>query len=139
MSVSISVFLVRRYLPDGDWLEKGVAAMAPGFSFKEGFDPEKDSGWCPCEIKGEECGFEWELGEVESLPDAIDPAEADAEVLVSYRSSSLDAICATLVAATLTNITTGVLVTPDGELMDNQDALAWATEQVALFKKKGKK
>ncbi|OJH33809.1 hypothetical protein [Cystobacter ferrugineus] len=138
MSTSIAVYLQASLLPDAGWLAKMVRAMEPKFAFAEAFDPQSDEGWVPCRIGEQECGFEWELEQVEALPQALAGQRFDHVATAGYRSSATDGICAALVAANIAVICGGVLEAPDGTLVDPDDALEWATDQVRALKKGGK-
>ena len=98
MSNGIAVYLRAQDLPDGEWLGRLVASMEPAFAFAEGFDPENDDGWVPCRIGETECGFEWEFGEIESLPAELEGRRFDRVAGLHWRSDANDAICAVLVA-----------------------------------------
>lgn len=135
MSTSVAVYLRAELLPDSEWLFKMVRAMEPGFVFEEGFDPSIDKGWIPCRIRGAQCGFEWEAEAPESFPSELARQRFDRVATASWRSSPLDGICAALVAANIALISGGMLEAPDGVLVDPDDALAWATENVATLKK----
>ena len=109
MSNGIAVYLRAQDLPDGEWLGRLVASMEPAFAFAEGFDPENDDGWVPCRIGETECGFEWEFGEIESLPAELEGRRFDRVAGLHWRSDANDAICAVLVAANLAHVAHGVL------------------------------
>lgn len=128
MSVRIEVHLHAARLPDNDWLAASVGSMLPGFAFAEAFDPTSDSGWWPCLIGGAACGFEWELDSDDiEVPATLANRRFDAVARLEYRSSQQDAICATVVAANLASIAGGVVCTPDGDCIEPDDALTWAS------------
>lgn len=139
MSVSYAVYLKKRALPDAEWLASAVRAMAPTFALAQAFDFAADSGWCPCRLDGADCGFEWELDAEPDVPADLAAQRFDAAALVSFRSAGADAICAVLVAANVASIAGGVVETPDGERIDPDAALAWASDVVRKLKKGTKK
>ena len=124
---------------DVGWLTAGVRAMEPKFAFEQEFDPQDDSGWCPCKLGGQDCGFECELLEPpESVPTMLAAQCFDLIALLSHRSGHADAVCAVLVAANLAQQSGGVLEAPDGALVDADDALEWASDMLRALKKGGK-
>lgn len=129
MSVCIEVHLQSARLPDIDWLAASVGSMLPGFAFAEAFDLASETGWCPCLLGPEACGFEWELetGDID-VPVSLATRRFDAVARIGYRSSPQDAICATAVAANIANIAGGVVCTPDGDCIEPDDALTWASD-----------
>lgn len=138
MSNGVAVYLRAQDLPNGEWLANLVASMEPAFAFAEGFDPENDEGWIPCRIGEVACGFEWEFGEIESLPAELEGRRFDRVAGLHWRSSANDAICAVLLAANLAQASHGVLQTLDGEFLDSGAARKWATKCVRDLKKKGR-
>lgn len=138
MSNGIAVYLRAQDLPDGEWLGRLVASMEPTFAFAEGFDPENDDGWVPCRIGETECGFEWEFGEIESLPAELEGRRFDRVAGLHWRSDANDAICAVLVAANLAHVAHGVVVALDGRFVEGGAAKKWATQGLRELKKKGR-
>lgn len=128
MSVCLEVRFPSSHMPDADWLAASVASMVPGFAFAERFDFTTETGWCPCLIKREACGFEWELEFTNTADHAPAGSRFDAVARLEYRSSPLDAICATVVAANLANITGGVVCTPEGQRIEADAVLVWASD-----------
>lgn len=113
-------------MPDSDWLAASVAAMSPGFCFLEPYDFTADTGWCPCRVGGEECGFEWELDQPEQ--------GAQAQARLHYRSSNADATSAILVSANIAALSGGTLTAPDGLVIGPDDALKWASTVLRKLK-----
>jgi hypothetical protein len=59
MAVSYEVYVEAGRLPDTNWLASAIRGMEPSFAFTVPFDFITDSGWCPCRLGANECGFEW--------------------------------------------------------------------------------
>lgn len=131
MSNTIAVHMDARYLPDGVWLGKAISAMKPDFVFAEGFDPVHDEGWCPCRIGDTECGFEWELTRASKSSDGLAARGFGSVATLQWRSSDSDGLCAMLVAANLAHIVGGVVEDVDGQLIETNQVLRWASDAIA--------
>lgn len=87
MSVTYAIHLPLRALPDSGWLAASVRGMAPTFAWVADYDLAHDIGWCPCQLDGAECGFDWDLDREPTLS-PTDARRYDVTAQVSHGASS---------------------------------------------------
>lgn len=127
------VFFRTRLLRVSEW-NQFIEDAGFGLVLDETCDPETQLGFWPCELDGDECGFEF----------SIDPANADelaehglalndgdSVATFATRSQWLDNVAASIGAALLAKATGGVVIQPDGaRTVSADEALKSATALV---------
>ncbi|ANB16228.1 hypothetical protein [Dokdonella koreensis] len=134
MSASYVVYLPLRALPDDAWLASSIRGMEPTFAFAEPYDFATETGWCPCRLSDAGCGFQWELDDAAAVPAELASRRFDGVAALSFGASGADAMCAVLVAANIALIAGGVVQTPEGERIEAEAALPWASERIRTMR-----
>ena len=115
MSFDIFVYLQDSRLPSRDDWQRAIDAK--GFDLHlDDFSPRTQTGFLPCKMEGNDCGFEYLFYAIE--PDEIeetDPLQVgtrDRVVTFTIHSSKLDCRAATTAAAVLAELADGVFFDP---------------------------
>ena len=139
MSVTVEVFVeAKRLFTSEAW---AAEIRAHGFELEvDSFNPKTHSGFLPCRLRGEACGFEYFYKRVADLDLSDEPdleeayqrrcvAAGSRDVIVSFvtRSSMVDAASAAIAASVLTAVCDGMLsVEGDEPAITGEEALDWA-------------
>lgn len=124
-----------RALPDRAWLESSVRAMEPKFAFVRDFDLTDDSADLACRIADVDVDLTWTTSGADAAPAALAARRSDRTMRLHAGSGDAAEICAAVVAANIALIAGGTLVTPDGEQVEPDDALEWASELIRALRR----
>ena len=134
MSMDVYVFLKKSDLPPVNIWQNSLAEFDFPVDLYSTFDPNKDSGFVPCKLRGAVTGFEYFLspiGEIASTyPDLKEMAQLyDTAAVFSWGSRLDECAVALIAAATLATSCSGIMYDPQGGLQYvGASALRYARE-----------
>ena len=139
MSISRTVYLRRRDMPEPKAWAAAIEAAGFPMSMDTDFDVERMSGFLPCRYEGKESGFEYFFSTVSAMKedngdDFALPDIGDRDVGVSFvtHSSMRGLVTAVIAAAVLCERAGGVLHDEEAdELISAADAVADARDLIA--------
>ncbi len=135
MSVALCVYLHEERLPSRDSWQRAIADA--GITLKlDDISTTEHSGFLPIRFNGEDCGFEYYYGPVDSEQDKeILPSLGDRNrvvELVIHGGRELDTRVAMLAAAVLARQSDGVSFDPQGgDLVNGSEVFEWIDRQEA--------
>ncbi len=117
MSVNYCVYLREEQLPSRDQWQREIDRH--GFDLiLERFSTREHTGFLPVRMKGSDCGFEYDFGQVdESAWDEVPEEIGNRNMVATFKTHGgreLDSQAAMLAAAVLTELTNGLYEDPQG-------------------------
>jgi hypothetical protein len=130
MSVEIVVVFSRARLVSPDAWQARITALGWDLNLDTDFDPLEFSGFLPCKLAGQECGFEYWLDPLEDESrDELGPhcaPELDSVLTLLSRSGLADCQAAVMAAAAFALCVDGGVLADEDELLPRSATLAWA-------------
>jgi len=117
MSISYEIYFNFESFPSFAEIEKFAQKIEPTFKFEEPYDFLNEMGFCPCVLKEQHCGFEWELITPE---EEFDFSEFNREGQLIFRSSRFDGACAALLGGSIAYLCKGGVQENDSLIMEEK-------------------
>src|SRR5687767_5524169 len=112
MSVELTVYMPRVRMPEPrEW---ALAIVDAGFlaELDPDFDVDDFSGFLPCRYDGDDAGFEYASGSIETIDELELPDDFDFSVTFATHSSMRELASSVVAAAVLCRVSGGILVDP---------------------------
>lgn len=136
MSIEIHVIFVRSKTPSVESWQSAIDRNGFDVQLDPELVPAESEGFVPTKIGRRESGFEFDIGEVSELADAYPQISARAkglDVVGNFRwGGDLNELtCVLAVAASLTQITGGIVFDPQEDVIrDAVAAIEWAKSEI---------